>query len=344
MAEVDEKREKKPTLRTISELSGLAVPTVSRALNDAPDIGSETKKRIRQIADEIGYVPNRAGVRLRTGRTNVISLVMSTEFDLTNHTGRFISALAEQLQGTRFHMNFTPYITSDDPMKPVRYIVETGSADALILSQTTPEDPRIAYLMKRGFPFVTHGRTTWSDRHAYYDVDNRVVGELAANCLADHGRQHIFAIAPPAEQSYGAAMREGLIQIAKARSVKLTISEELTSDTPRRHCIQAVKEIMENDSSIDGIITGSSSGAMSAVAGLEAAGRVLGQDVDMFSKETTGPLLEFFRPQIFSINEDVTAAGAYCGQAALQAIRFPDKPPLQHLKIPTRQDIREPRK
>ena len=68
--------EKKPTLRTISEISGLAVPTVSRALNDAPDIGRETKQRVREIAREIGYVPNRAGVRLRTGKTNVISLVL----------------------------------------------------------------------------------------------------------------------------------------------------------------------------------------------------------------------------------------------------------------------------
>ena len=73
----------KPTLKTISRISGLAVPTVSRALNDAPDIGADTKKLVRKIADEIGYVPNRAGVRLRTGRTNVISLVMSTEHDMT---------------------------------------------------------------------------------------------------------------------------------------------------------------------------------------------------------------------------------------------------------------------
>ena len=66
----------KPTLKTISRMSGLAVPTVSRALSDAPDIKNETKILIRRIAKEIGYVPNRAGVRLRTGRTNVISLVV----------------------------------------------------------------------------------------------------------------------------------------------------------------------------------------------------------------------------------------------------------------------------
>ena len=47
-------KQNRPTLRTIADLSGLAVPTVSRALNDAPDIGKETKKRVREIADRIG--------------------------------------------------------------------------------------------------------------------------------------------------------------------------------------------------------------------------------------------------------------------------------------------------
>ena len=67
----------KPTLKTISRLSGMAVPTVSRALGDAPDISLETKAKVRRIADKIGYIPNRAGVRLRTGRTYVIALVLS---------------------------------------------------------------------------------------------------------------------------------------------------------------------------------------------------------------------------------------------------------------------------
>ena len=57
-----------PTLKDIAQLSGLAVPTVSRALSGASDIGMKTRERVRKIADEIGYVPNRAGLRLRTGK------------------------------------------------------------------------------------------------------------------------------------------------------------------------------------------------------------------------------------------------------------------------------------
>ena len=47
-------------------MTGLGITTVSRALKDAPDISHETKERVRLVARQIGYQPNRAGVRLRT--------------------------------------------------------------------------------------------------------------------------------------------------------------------------------------------------------------------------------------------------------------------------------------
>lgn len=72
----------RPTLKTIAFMTGLGVTTVSRALKDAPDIGAETKERVRLVAKQIGYQPNRAGVRLRTGKTNVISLVLTLEEEI----------------------------------------------------------------------------------------------------------------------------------------------------------------------------------------------------------------------------------------------------------------------
>lgn len=93
---------KKPTLKTIAEASGLSVPTVSRALADAADISAVTKQKIRQIADDLGYVPNRAGVRLRTGRTNVISLVMSAEPEIMTLTARLLTSLGWGCARRRF--------------------------------------------------------------------------------------------------------------------------------------------------------------------------------------------------------------------------------------------------
>ena len=44
----------RPTLKTIAYITGLGVTTVSRALNDAPDIGQATKERVRLVAEHLG--------------------------------------------------------------------------------------------------------------------------------------------------------------------------------------------------------------------------------------------------------------------------------------------------
>lgn len=57
------------TIKMIASECGCSVATVSKALNDAPDVGAETKERIRKIADEMGYTSNSAARLLKTGRS-----------------------------------------------------------------------------------------------------------------------------------------------------------------------------------------------------------------------------------------------------------------------------------
>ena len=323
----------KPTLKTIASLAGLAVPTVSRALNDAPDIGAETKRIVRRIADEIGYVPNRAGVRLRTGRTNVISLVLSTEHDMMNHTARLIASLAGGLRGTPFHMIMTPYFPGEDPMRPIRYIVETRSADAVVFNQIEPEDPRVAYLMERGFPFATHGRSRWADSHPWADFDNTAFGRIVLRRLADRGRRRVLMVAPPLAQSYAQHLVSGATAVARERGVALQVAEAATSDSGMAAVGLAVAEALERDPAIDGIVCASTAAAMAATGAIEAAGREIGADIDLASKEAI-PFLTLFRPGIIALHEDVTQAGAVLAEAAIRAIREPDLPPLQRLDVP----------
>ncbi|MBL4811282.1 MAG: substrate-binding domain-containing protein [Rhodobacteraceae bacterium] len=323
----------KPTLKTISEISGLAVPTVSRALNDAPDIGAETKKRVRRIADEIGYVPNRAGVRLRTGRTNVISLVLSTEQEMMNHTARLIASIAGGLRSTPYHLIVTPYFPSENPMKPIRYLVETNSADAVIFNQILPDDPRVEYLMERGFPFAAHGRTIWEKKHAWYDFDNHAFASIGVNRMASRGRRKILVIAPPTEQNYAKHIIAGVYDAAADSNVEVILTEAITSDSLHEAVMAYVTNLLNRDPSIDGILCASPSATMAAVAGLEAAGRVVGQDIDVFAKEAI-PFLQLFRPKIIAMQEDVRKAGEFLARAAIQAIKQPDAAPMQGLDVP----------
>jgi LacI family transcriptional regulator len=322
-----------PTLKTIAGLSGLAVATVSRALGDAPDISADTKKKVRRIATEIGYVPNRAGVRLRTGRTNVVSLVLSTEHDMMNHTARLISSIAGGLRDTPFHMIVTPYFPNDDPMKPIRYIVETGSADAIIFNQVQPRDPRVEYLMKIGFPFATHGRSDWAAAHPYADYDNAAFGRIGVEQLVARGRRNILLIAPPLHQNYAQDMVAGATSAAAAASVDLQIAERVTSDSSSAELRAEAAQLTGDGLNFDGMICGSTNATMAAVAGIESRGLTVGREVDVFTKEAV-PFLKFFREPILVVREDVKRAGEFLARAAMQAARQPDLPPLQHLDQP----------
>ena len=156
----------RPTLKTIAFMTGLGVTTVSRALKDAPEIGEETRRRVQLVARQVGYRPNRAGVRLRTGKTNVISLVLNTEEQIGGFVSDMIYGISEHLAQTPYHLIVTPYSRNNDPLEPVRYVVETGSADGIIISRTEPDDTRVRYMLDHGFPFATHGRTEMGIEHA----------------------------------------------------------------------------------------------------------------------------------------------------------------------------------
>ncbi len=209
----------RPTLKTIAFMTGLGVTTVSRALKDAPEIGEETRKRVQLVARQVGYRPNRAGVRLRTGKTNVISLVLDTEEQVGGFVSDIIYGISEVLAETPYHLIVTPYSRTNDPMEPVRYIVETGSADGIIISRTQPDDPRVRYMAERGFPFVTHGRTAMDVAHPFHDFDNRAFAEIAVRRLAELGRRRLALLAPPSYLTYSHHMRAGFLDAIAAHGL-----------------------------------------------------------------------------------------------------------------------------
>ncbi|MGR3512546.1 MAG: LacI family transcriptional regulator [Paracoccaceae bacterium] len=323
----------RPTLKTIAQLSGLAVPTVSRALNDAPDIGEATKKRVRQIAREIGYRPDRAGLRLRTGKTNVIALVLSTQHEVVNFTARLITSIAAATRGSPYHMIVTPYFPDEDPVDPVRYLFETRSADGIILNQTQPDDPRVAFLMQNRFPFATHGRTNWADKHAYYDFDNASYGALCVRRLMERGRKNILMVAPPQHEFYAIEMIAGARAEAAQHGLTFALAEATTSYDSAADIMSAVRAANAGPTRPDGIIAASADAAMAITAAVESDGHRLGEDVDVIAKEASN-ILQAFRENMLIVPEDVREAGKFLGKAVMQAIDHPDLPPMQRLDDP----------
>ena len=328
----------RPTLKTIALETGFAIATVSRALKDAPDIGEDTKRLVRDVAARLGYRPNRAGVRLRTGKTNVIALVFSSEADVMNHASRLIYSAAEALRGTAYHVVIMPFFGDQDPMTPIQYLVETESADGVILNQTMPDDPRVRYLANRNFPFATHGRTEGGINHPYFDYDNEAYARIVVQELARRDRKHLMLVAPPASQSYTAHMMTGFLAACAEHGLRSEVLATAHSDSGAVRIHAAIRERLSQPDAPDGMVVGSTTAAMAAITGAESLGLQIGTDFDLAAKEALNFLFRF-RREIIVLHEDVGKAGDYLARALMAAIEDPTAPPRQYLDRPTIQDL-----
>jgi LacI family transcriptional regulator len=67
---------KRATIKDISKIAGVNPSTVSRALNNHPDISNELKKAIKQIAENLNYIPNKIASNFRNKSNKTLALII----------------------------------------------------------------------------------------------------------------------------------------------------------------------------------------------------------------------------------------------------------------------------
>jgi LacI family transcriptional regulator len=322
----------RPTLKTISEITGLGVTTVSRALKDGPELRSETKARVQAVAAELGYRPDRAGVRLRTGRTFVIGLILDQTVAIAEFERQIVLGVSQTLYGTPYHLVVLPQIRDADPMEPVRYFVETAAADGIIFTHTRPLDERVRYLIDRRFPFVTHGRTELGEAHPYYDFDNEGFVAAAVRRLCECGRRRLALVPGPRHLTCARHMLDGFRRAVAETGADGMVIEGVHLDSELARFRQAARRMGAVDPP-DGIICANETGCIALMAGLREAGLTVGRDVDVIAKSISD-VLDYFSPTIDSFYEDYTFSGEELARLLLKRIAGTPTRELQSIAEP----------
>ncbi|ODT80426.1 MAG: hypothetical protein ABS76_15910 [Pelagibacterium sp. SCN 64-44] len=294
------------TLKTIAEVTGLSLSTVSLSLRGGTTLKQETRDKVAAAAKALGYVPDRAGVRLRTGKTNVLALVLDGAEDSIDFARQMIQGIGQAIKGTAYHLTVTPEFEREST-DTIRYILENRNADGVIITHTSPRDPRVQMMIDADFPFVSHGRTEFFTPHPYHDFHSEAFAAMAVERLAGKGcRQVMLVIGDDSTTNYHnivttfhrAAARRGLevrllegtkgMSPAELRGIGLDLAR--AADRP------------------DGLVCDSEMRTIALVAGFIEAGLALGRDLHLIYKQTSGILPTMF-PAVDSIREDVFAAG-----------------------------------
>ena len=323
----------RPTLRTIAEMTGLAITTISRALNNAPELAQETRERVQRIAEEIGYLPDRAALRLKTGRTNVISLILDPHDEILGFGQSMVGGLTAALRGTAYHLVITPNFRNVAPIEPIRHIVRNRMADGIIFSRTEPDDERVKFLLEHNFAFVSHGRTELPTPHPYVDYDNEVFAYEAVKRLAAKGRRKLTIVLPPPNFTFGRHLTAGFLRGVAETGVGYESDPELSLDHSADEIREAVIRRLARPDAPDGYICSGDAAALSVMAGITDSGWRIGGEIDVVAKQTS-QIFSQVRPKVDAIYEDTGLAGLQMGQLLLRRIAGEPPEALQVLQVP----------
>ena len=271
------RRSGKPTLKTVAEASGLAVTTISRALAGDPLISQSTRERVREIADRLGYAPDRAAQRLKTGRTNVISVLLDPHEEILGFGTSLLYGLTTALQGTPYHLIVMPNFLQTSNVEAVDYIVRNRLADGIIFTRTEVLDPRVRLLIEKDFPFVSHGRTEFVTPHPYVDYDNYTFAYEAARRLIAKGRRKLTIMLPLKRLTFSQHMMHGFMTAVREAGIAYEIAEEINLDSSAGVVRDHFRRRLQKPEPPDGLVCPGEVSALAAITGLTEAGETLGR-------------------------------------------------------------------
>ena len=320
---------KRATLKTIADLTGLSLSTVSLSLRGGKPLKEETRRRVMEVAAEVGYVPDRAGVRLRTGKTNVISLILHDGGHSVEFTSRLLQGVAKSLKGTRYHLTVSPEFEDVDSVDAVRYILENNTADGVILTHTIPRDKRIKMMMDAGLPFVSLGRTAFETPHPFHDFDTETFMDLAVARLDELGCRSLILAQESSNTTNYRNIVNAFRKACSQRGIDAAIrGENLASSGGFDEVRHFGRQLAADGNRPDGIICSGELYAIALCSGLQERGVLIGRDMKLVCKQTSD-ILPIVFPHSDGIEEDMVATGVELTRLLLARL---DDAPVEELQ------------
>ena len=169
-----------PSLKDLAKECGVSVATVSKALNDQPDIAPATRERIRAAARRMGYLPNAAARALKTNRTYNLGVLFVDEKQ-SGLTHEYFSAVLDsfkvEAEKRGYDITFINHNISGKSMSYLEHCHYRG-VDGVVIACVNFYDPQVVELVNGDVPVVTIDmcsttgwrsfQTTWWAQRLWY--------------------------------------------------------------------------------------------------------------------------------------------------------------------------------
>jgi DNA-binding LacI/PurR family transcriptional regulator len=290
----------------------LSIGTVSRALNDQPDVKAETRARVKEAALRSGYVPNQSGRSLRKGTTGIVAAVIPTIGPCENSDGGILKVLEgarRTLRAQDLDLIIMLRGPEEDAMENLRRIVSRRIADALIITQTVANDARLSYLAEAAVTHVSFGRSEGDASGNWVDFDYATAVRETVRMLARDGHRRVALVQSGRDLSFERVIARAFREEARGAGIPETGLTVLNAD-PRDDTIRAL--FRDSDSRPTAVLASHESVAGHLYSLLPPRGVRIGVDVALVSMS---PVIDgaALTPPLSCYDCDLDGAGAALG-------------------------------
>ncbi|WP_214110191.1 LacI family DNA-binding transcriptional regulator [Acrocarpospora catenulata] len=259
----------KVTIADVARAAGVSRQTVSNVLNTPEVVREETRQRVLDAVEELGYRVNQAARRMRTGRSGLIAIRVDPEHDGINGSvlDRFLHALTESAVQAGYRLLVYTADGDDREIAAFEDLLGAYEPDAFVLTSTHHKDRRTSWLLEQGLPFVTFGRP-WSELpalpHPWVDVDGAAGTDAATSHLIAKGHRRIGFIGWPDGSGVGDDRRQGWLRALDRAGLDATGLSRATTDGIADG-EAAARDLLAADPAITALVCASDSLALGAL-------------------------------------------------------------------------------
>lgn len=311
------------TIYDLAEAAGVSISTVSKALNDSYSISEKTKKRIRDIADEMGYKPN-ARARSFARKKNGIILFAA---NLSKGVGFENPHLFEMVTGVDRYLEEKGYslilkhVTKDNAPELIKELMLSEEADGIILHAGILTRQLAFVLGKEAYPHLVIGKPDFVNTLSWIDVSHESAGQMAANYLLDKGyRDVVFLMGDPVNDQISLRRLDGINLAFEEEELTIeTISGITGFDDSRR----ITEQILERDKIPEVILCNNNYLALGCINSIRVKNMDIPKDIAIMTFDNY-PFSMLVQPMLTAIEVDMFEMGSQAARFMLQKIKRPN--------------------
>ena len=313
---------KRVTIKDIAASAGVSTQTVSRVLNNHPDVSQETFKRVKRVIKDTGYAPNILARSLIRGRSHMLGVVAyGLKYYGPSRTITGIERRAAELGYSMFlHLIHDP--ETDDVEFQINSLL-AHQVDGIIWAIPDIGNNRVwTHTLNQNFnvPLVFVGGMEKPTSLFTVGIDNHAIGKIATQHLINGGASSVGIITGPLNWWEAQQRQQGWRDVLKANGLDDEERLVAVGDWNATSGEQAFNQLLEQDPHIDAIFASNDQMACGVLHAAHKQGRRIPEDISIVGVDNT-PEAAHFWPPLTTVRQGLQEAGVLAVNHIDQLIR-----------------------